>query len=80
MWREVYAEGEDDDLLEVALREAALALLHLLAAATPPTQRPHRRASPPCRCGAPCWSSGPTMSRRSDLDGADLIVRRCAGP
>lgn len=32
MWREVYAEGEDDDLLEVALREAALALLHLLAA------------------------------------------------
>ncbi|WP_414738686.1 DUF6912 family protein [Mycobacterium haemophilum] len=33
--REAYAEGDDDELAEVALREAALASLRLLAADTP---------------------------------------------
>jgi hypothetical protein len=38
--REAYAEGDDDELAEVALREAALASLRLLAA--DPTARPRR--------------------------------------
>jgi hypothetical protein len=33
--REAYAEGDDDELAEVALREAAMASLRLLAADTP---------------------------------------------
>ncbi|ORW05346.1 hypothetical protein AWC15_02085 [Mycobacterium lacus] len=43
--RESYAEGDDDELAEVALREAALASLRLLAAdadAIPRTVRPRR--------------------------------------
>jgi hypothetical protein len=38
--REAYAEGDDDELADVALREAALASLRLLAA--DPTARPRR--------------------------------------
>ena len=46
--RESYAEGDDDELAEVALREAALASLRLLAG---------RRDEPRrgCRRGARCW-------------------------
>ena len=44
--REAYAEGDDDELAEVALREAALASLRLLAAdpGTGPAALPLRRA------------------------------------
>jgi hypothetical protein len=40
--REAYAHGDDDELGEVALREAALASLRLLAAADEPGQPPRR--------------------------------------
>ena len=43
--REAYAEGDDDELREVALREAALASLRLLAASEEPDAKlPPRRA------------------------------------
>jgi hypothetical protein len=43
--REAYVEGDDDELGEVALREAALASLRLLAAADEPAAKlPPRRA------------------------------------
>ena len=47
--REAYAEGDDEELAEVALREAALASLRLLAADAPDegdagTGKPPRRA------------------------------------
>ena len=44
--REAYSEGDDDELAEVALREAALASLRLLAAegAVTGTDQPVRRA------------------------------------
>ncbi len=49
--REAYAEGDDDELGEVALQEAALASLRLLAAESgPATRRPT-----PCRRGVRCW-------------------------
>ena len=67
--RESYAEGDDDELAEVALREAALASLRLLA-------RP--RGRPACRRGGPWWwprSSDATA--RPDLD--DAVVR-LSGP
>jgi hypothetical protein len=40
--REAYAEGDDDELAEVALREAALASLRLLAADTDESSPPRR--------------------------------------
>lgn len=43
MLREAYAEGDEEELAEVALREAALASLRLLAGASGPTH-PLRRA------------------------------------
>ncbi|AGP65616.1 hypothetical protein OEM_40810 [Mycobacterium intracellulare subsp. yongonense 05-1390] len=42
--REAYAEGDDDELADVALREAALASLRLLAGEAPSDSRPPRRA------------------------------------
>jgi hypothetical protein len=42
--RESYAEGDDDELAEVALREAALASLRLLAAEGSGVELPPRRA------------------------------------
>jgi hypothetical protein len=44
--REAYAQGDDDELAEVALREAALASIRLLAGAgeEPPSELPPRRA------------------------------------
>lgn len=41
--REAYAEGDDDELSDVALREAALASLRLLAAGEPSDSLPPRR-------------------------------------
>ena len=42
MLREAYAEGDEDELADVALREAALASLRLLAADTDQAVRPRR--------------------------------------
>ena len=47
--RESYAEGDEDELAEVALREAALASLRLLAAEAASGDRG-------CRCGGRCSS------------------------
>lgn len=42
--RESYAEGDDDELADVALREAALASLRLLGGEEPNREMPARRA------------------------------------
>ncbi len=69
--RESYAEGDDDELAEVALREAALASLRLLAgAADEPTA-----GLPPRRAVLEAEVDGATA--RPDLD--DAVVR-FAGP
>ncbi len=67
--RESYAEGDDDELAEVALREAALASLRLLAAEGPDGPLPLRRAV------LVVDVEGATI--RPDLD--DAVVR-LAGP
>lgn len=43
--REAYAAGDDDELADVALREAALASLRLLAGEAPSDSRPPRRGA-----------------------------------
>jgi hypothetical protein len=63
--REAFAEGDDDELGEVALREAALASLRLLAAEQPHTTLPPRRAVLVARVG--------DVTPRPDLD--DAVVR-----
>jgi len=67
--REAYAEGDDDELGEVALREAALASLRLLAAADesgqPDAKLPPRRAVLVADVG--------DVTLRPDLD--DAVVR-----
>jgi hypothetical protein len=67
--REAYAEGDDDELGEVALREAALASLRLLAAADaseqPGATLPPRRAVLVADLG--------DVTLRPDLD--DAVVR-----
>src|ERR1700741_3648843 len=67
--REAYAEGDDDELGEVALREAALASLRLLAAADASEQSdatlPMRRAVLVADVGE--------VTMRPDLD--DAVVR-----
>jgi uncharacterized protein DUF6912 len=67
--RESYAEGDDDELAEVALREAALASLRLLAAEGSDGDLPIRRAV------LVADVDGATI--RPDLD--DAVVR-LAGP
>ena len=67
--RESYAEGDDDELAEVALREAAMASVRLLAGEGPDTGLPTRRAV------LVADVEGPTL--RPDLD--DAVVR-LAGP
>jgi hypothetical protein len=65
--RESYAEGDDDELTEVALREAALASLRLLAAdagVAPETLRPRR---------AVLAADVDDITFRPDLD--DAVVR-----
>jgi hypothetical protein len=63
--REAYAEGDDEELGEVALREAALASLRLLAIAADEAQR---RAVLVADVGDPA-----TVALRPDLD--DAVVR-----
>ena len=67
--REAYAEGDDDELGDVALREAALASLRLLAGAgaseQPDTKLPPRRAVLLADVGE--------VTLRPDLD--DAVVR-----
>jgi hypothetical protein len=65
--REAYAEGDDDELAEVALREAALASLRLLAADADEHPRP-RRAVLSAEVG--------DVNFRPDLD--DAVVRLAA--
>jgi hypothetical protein len=65
--RESYAEGDDEELAEVALREAALASLRLLAAED--TELPPRRVVLAVEVGE--------ATARPDLD--DAVVR-LAGP
>ena len=68
--REAYAEGDDDELGEVALREAALASLRLMAGAADEfEQRDH--ALPPRRAVLVADVSDVTL--RPDLD--DAVVR-----
>jgi hypothetical protein len=67
--RESYAEGDDDELAEVALREAALASLRLLAAEGPDSGLPPRRAV--------LVADVDDVTVRPDLD--DAVVR-LAGP
>ena len=59
--REAYSEGDDDELAEVALREAALASLRLLAAAGNPPRR------------AVLVAEAEEVTYRPDLD--DAVVR-----
>ncbi|GLE51668.1 DUF6912 family protein [Mycobacterium montefiorense] len=66
--REAYAQGDDDELADVALREAALASLRLLAAGEDQTVRPRRAV-------LAAEVDGATF--RPDLD--DAVVR-LAGP
>jgi hypothetical protein len=67
--RESYAEGDDDELAEVALREAALASLRLLAAEGDGGELPQRRAV--------LVADVEGATARPDLD--DAVVR-LAGP
>jgi uncharacterized protein DUF6912 len=67
--REAYAEGDDDELGEVALREAALASLRLLAAADEPEATlPPRRAVLVANV-----TDAEAVTLRPDLD--DAVVR-----
>lgn len=66
--REAYAQGDDDELAEVALREAALASLRLLAGAGS-SSMPPRRAVVVAEVG--------DVTPRPDLD--DAVVR-LSGP
>ncbi|BBX65695.1 hypothetical protein MSAS_48690 [Mycobacterium saskatchewanense] len=71
--REAYAEGDEEELAEVAIREAALASLRLLAADVdaPATSLPPRRAVLAVDADAG------VVTARPDLD--DAVVR-IAGP
>ncbi len=74
MLRESYAEGDDDELAEVALREAALASLRLLSGQSeePAADSGHR--PPPRRAVLVAEADGATA--RPDLD--DAVVRLSA--
>jgi hypothetical protein len=67
--RESYAEGDEDELADVALREAALASLRLLAADEPTAGLPLRRAV--------LVADVDNATARPDLD--DAVVR-LSGP
>jgi hypothetical protein len=70
--REAYAEGDDDELGEVALQEAALASLRLLAAAADPAEPAAKL--PPRR--AVLVADIAEVTLRPDLD--DAVVRIAA--
>ena len=59
--RESYSEGDEDELGEVALREAALASLRLLAAEQ--ESRAETATGGACRCGGRCSSPRSTARR-----------------
>ena len=65
--RESYAEGDEDELSEVALREAALASLRLLAAESGGQERSDRGIE----------SGGQERSDRGIESGGGLPLRRC---
>ncbi len=69
--REAYAEGGDDELGEVALREAALASLRLLAGAADGLDLPDSDTLPPRR--AVLVADVGDVTLRPDLD--DAVVR-----
>lgn len=73
--RESYANGDDDELAEVALGEAALASLRLLGAAPAGTAAPDAVALPTRR--AVLVAEVEPVTARPDLDAA---VVRLAGP
>ncbi|MBV9320671.1 MAG: hypothetical protein JO106_12315 [Mycobacterium sp.] len=68
--REAYAEGDEDELAEVALREAALASLRLLATAADASQSTETEL-PPRRAVVAAEAGDVTL--RPDLD--DAVVR-----
>src|ERR1700740_3745113 len=71
--REAYAEGDDDELAEVALREAAMASLRLLAADAPDADHAGDAGAtlPPRR--AVLAAEVDDINYRPDLD--DAVVR-----
>jgi hypothetical protein len=69
--REAYAEGDDDELGEVALREAALASLRLLAGAADGSGQPGETIPAPRR--AVLVADVGDVTLRPDLD--DAVVR-----
>ncbi len=71
MLREAYAEGDEDELGEVALHEAALASLRLLAGASDGRDVPEDDTLPPRRAVLVAEVSEVTL--RPDLD--DAVVR-----
>ncbi len=74
--REAYAEGDDDELAEVALREAARASLRLLAAAhDDTTQSPGVGAGNPPPRRAVLVAEVEDVTYRPDLDDAVIRVR-----
>ncbi len=72
--REAYAEGDDDELAEVALREAALASLRLLAGSEPEAADAPSHSLPPRR--AVLAAEIDDVTYRPDLD--DAVVRLAA--
>jgi hypothetical protein len=71
MLREAYAEGDEDELGEVALHEAALASLRLLAGASDGRDIPEDNSLPPRRAVLVAEIGDVTL--RPDLD--DAVVR-----
>jgi hypothetical protein len=71
--REAYAEGDDDELTEVALGEAARASLRLLAAADDTTQSAGVGAGNPPPRRAVLVAEAVDVTYRPDLD--DAVVR-----
>jgi hypothetical protein len=73
--REAYAEGDDEELAEVALSEAALASLRLMAAEDGPRLRPMAAEDGPRLRRAVLEADVPddTVALRPDLD--DAVVR-----
>jgi len=74
MLRESYAEGDDDELAEVALREAALASLRLLSGQSEEPAADSGDTPPPRRAVLVAEADGVTA--RPDLD--DAVVRLSA--
>jgi uncharacterized protein DUF6912 len=74
--REAYAEGDDDELGEVALRDAALASLRLLAAAAEVAEQPGEKLPPRRAVLVADVKDAGDVTLRPDLD--DAVVRIAA--